>query len=77
MTIIDIIWFRPNEFLNIAFENTNAIGFSDFRVQIVPLICSRKEKREFKKVMFCPKFGNIFWISRKYLVFGERTNWKR
>ena len=59
MTIIDVIWFRPYEFLNIAFENTHAFGFSDMRVQIVPLFYSRGEK-VFKKVMFCTKLGNIF-----------------
>ena len=45
---------------HIAFENTNAFGFSDMWVQIVPLLYSRGEKGIFKKVMFCTKLGNIF-----------------
>ena len=62
MTIIDV---RLYEFWNIVFENTNAFGFSDMRVQIVPLFYSRGEKRVFKKVMFCTKLENIFWVSWK------------
>ena len=34
-------------------------------VHTVPLFYSRGEKRVFKKVMFCPKLKNIFWVSRK------------
>ena len=34
MAIIEVIWFRPYEFQNIAFENTNAFAFSDMQVQI-------------------------------------------
>ena len=60
MTIIDVIWFRPHEFQNIAFENTNAFEFSDIRVPIVPLFYSQGEKAVFKKVMFFTKLGNIF-----------------
>ena len=62
MTIIDV---RLYEFWNIVFENTNAFGFSDMRVQIVPLFYSRGEKGVFKKVMFCTKLENIFWVSYK------------
>ena len=65
MTTIDVIWFRPYEFLNIDFENTNAFGFSDMRVQVVPLFYSRREKGVFENVMFCTKLGNIFWVSCK------------
>ena len=60
MAIIDVVWFRPNEFQNIAFENANAFGFSDLRVQIVPLFYSQGEKRIFRKIMFFPKLGNVF-----------------
>ena len=35
------------------------------RVHIVPLFYSRGEKGIFKKVMFCTKLGNIFWVSWK------------
>ena len=62
MTIIDV---RLYEFWNIVFENTNAFGFSDMRVQIVPLFYSQGEKGVFKKVMFCTKLENIFWVSYK------------
>ena len=55
MKITDLIWFSPNEFQNIAFENTNAFEFSDLRVPIVPVFYSRGEKTVFKKVMSCPK----------------------
>ena len=44
MAIVDVIWFTPNEFQNMAFENTNVLGFSDLQVQIVPLFYSRGEK---------------------------------
>ena len=60
MTIIDVIWFRPNEIQNIIFENSNPFGFSDLWVQIVPLFYGRGEKQFFKKVMFCPNLENIF-----------------
>ena len=60
MAIIDLVWFRPNEFQNIAFENANSFGFSDLRVQIVPLFYSPGEKRIFRKAMFFAKLGSVF-----------------
>ena len=44
MTIIDVIWFRLNEFQNNAFENTYVFDLSDLQVQIVPLFYSRGEE---------------------------------
>ena len=57
MTIIDV---RLYEFWNIVFENTNAFGFSDMRVQIVPLFYSRGEKAVFKKVHILHEVGEYF-----------------
>ena len=59
MTTIDVIWFRPYEFLNIDFENANAFGFSDMRVQVVPFFYSRGEIGVFKKSCFY-EFGEYF-----------------
>ena len=50
--IIDVVWFRPYEFENIAFENTNVFGFFDMRIQIVPLFYSEGEKEFLKKSCF-------------------------
>ena len=50
--IIDVVWFRPYEFENIAFENTNVFGFFDMRIQIVPLFYSEGKKEFLKKSCF-------------------------
>ena len=71
MTIIDVIWFRPK---NIAFENTNAFGFSDLWVQIVILFYSRGEKKFLKKSCFVESWGIFSEFREKYLVFGEGTS---
>ena len=77
MTIIDIIWYRQNNFWNITFENTNGIGFSDLRVQIVSLFYSQREKVVFKKSCFVWSLEIFSEFCEKHVVFGERTNWKR
>ena len=46
MTITDLIWFSPNEFQNIAFENTNAFGFSESRLFQSFIV---EEKKQFLK----------------------------
>ena len=68
MTIIDAIWFRPYEFQNKTFENTNAFRFTGLRVQFVPLFYSLK-KSSFVR---CWKIFSEF--RAKYLVFVEGTN---
>ena len=60
MKIIDVIWFRPNEFQNIAFESTYAFGFSHLRFHIVPLFYSGEEKRVFKKLHVLSEVGEDF-----------------
>ena len=67
MAIVDVIWFTPNEFQNMAFENTNVLGFSDLQVQIVPLFYSRGEKNS----CFVKGWGISSEFREKYLVFGE------
>ena len=60
MKIIDVIWFRLYEFENIAFEITNAFGFSDMRVQILPFFYSQGEKGVFKKSHIMYEVGEYF-----------------
>ena len=43
----------------IGFENTDAFGFSDMRVQVVPLFYSRGEK-SFQKGHVLPEVGEYF-----------------
>ena len=70
MAIINVIWFRSKNFKILLFENTNAFGFFDMWVQIVPLFYSRGEKNIFQKCHVLPEF-------REDLVFGEGISWKR
>ena len=74
MTSIDIIWFRPNKLGNLAFENTNAFGFSDLWIQIVPLFYSRGEKEFLKKLCFVRSWEIFSEFREKYLVFSERIS---
>ena len=72
-TIVDVIWFRPYEFENIVFENTNTFGFSDMQVQIVPLFYSRRKNEFLKMSCFVRSWGIFSEFRAKYLMFCEGT----
>ena len=66
MTITDLIWFSPNEFQNIAFENTNAFGFSESRLFQSFIV---EEKKQFLKKSCLVRsreiFSKYFRVSKK------------
>ena len=71
MATIDVTCFRPYEFLKIAFENTNAFGFSDIRVHSF-IVDGKKEF--FKKPYFVRSWVMFSEFHAKYLLHGEGTN---
>ena len=73
MTIIDI-WFGPNEFQNIAFENTNAFGFSDLHSRLFHSFIAEGKKDFFKKLCFIQSWGIFSEFREKYVMFGEATS---
>ena len=74
MIIIDVIWFRPNEFKILLLKIIMLLDFLICRSRLFHYFIVEGKKEFLKNSCFVRSWGIFSEFREKYLVFGEGTN---